>query len=419
LPDSDQIDQRPLAGVQILDFSRHMAGPYAGVMLADYGADVIKVESLPHGDPSRRTGVDFIDGESALYLMWNRNKRGIAVDLRTDKGLDLARRLIAQADVLIENYRPGIADSIGIGWQVANELNPRLIYCSISGYGPTGPLAHYPATDPVVQAMSGIMSVTGEPDGGPVLAGIPIGDYCGALFATQAVMAALIARQTSGEGQRVDVPLLGGLLFGLTTRLAHYWSSGEEPGRFGSAHSVVVPYQAFETSDGYAMAGTWGPDHWPRFCAAVGVPELVDDSRFSSNEARMRNRAELVTVLAERFRTRTTRDWAERFRKEGALFGSIATFGEILGHPQVEAMGLIQSAAHPNLGEIPEMALPVRMSATPPKGRVAAPLLGQDTSDVLSSVGISSKEQAELEAEGVIRTSGRDITPLQVRKIRS
>jgi crotonobetainyl-CoA:carnitine CoA-transferase CaiB-like acyl-CoA transferase len=400
---SQPTNRGPLAGIKVLDFSRHMAGPYAAVMLADYGADVVKVESVPDGDPSRRTGVDFSCGQSALYLMWNRNKRSIALDLRSGDGLNIAHRLVEQADVLVENYRPGVAQTIGIGWDQLREKNPRLIYCSITGFGSTGPFAEYPATDPVVQAMSGVMSVTGETDGPPALVGIPIADYCGALFASQAVLAALVARGSTGQGQRVEVPLLGGLLFGLTTRLAHHWASGEDPARFGSAHSVVVPYQAFTTADGHAMAGTWGPDHWPRFCAAIEMPELVDDPRFVSNEARMTNRAVLLEILSDRFLTRTTADWADRFRAEGALFGPISTFSEILGHPQVAAMDLVQSATHPVLGEIPEMALPVKLSATPAHGNVAAPLLGQQSEEILTSLGIDEDEQRQLQKAGVVQ----------------
>jgi crotonobetainyl-CoA:carnitine CoA-transferase CaiB-like acyl-CoA transferase len=410
--DHHPADRRPLASIRVLDFSRHMAGPYAAVMLADYGADVVKVESLPDGDPSRRTGIDFIDGESALFLMWNRNKRSVALDLRQAEGLQLAHRLIEQADVLIENYRPGVADRIGIGWEAAHRLNPGLIYCSISGYGPTGPMAEYPATDPVVQAMSGVMSVTGEADGGPVLTGIPIADYCGALFASQGILAALHARQNDGEGQHVEVPLLGGLLFGLTTRLAHYWASGEEPRRFGSAHSVVVPYQAYETKDGHAMAGTWGPDHWPRFCAAVEMPELLDDPRYATNQSRMENRESLQATLTDQLRTRTTAEWAERFRAHGALFGPVATFGEILDHPQVRAMGLVQSAEHASLGEVSEMALPVSLSGTPPSGGVAAPLLGQHTAEVLDALGIDTEHQAALAAAGIVRLADAGSGPV-------
>ncbi|HMG41630.1 MAG TPA: CoA transferase, partial [Acidimicrobiales bacterium] len=249
-----------LDGVKVIDFSRHMSAPYGTVVLGDFGADVVKVESVPEGDPARRTGTAFVDGVSGLFLQWNRSKRSLAVDMRQPDGLEVVRRLVADADVLVENYRPGVTDAIGIGYQAMSELNPRLIYCSVSAFGPDGPIASYPGTDPVIQAMSGVMSLTGEADGGPLLVGIPIADFTGAMTMVQGVLLGLLAREKTGRGQRVDIPMLSALVFGLTTRLASYWADGDDPVRHGAAHSVVAPYQVYATSDGKVVAGAWAPE---------------------------------------------------------------------------------------------------------------------------------------------------------------
>ena len=249
---------KPLDGIRVLDLTRHMAGPYATQMLSDYGAEVIKVESVPYGDPSRRTGTTFIGEESGLFLIWNHGKRSFAVDMRSPDGLRAVQRLAATADVLIENYRPGVADKIGLGYDRLSRENPGLIYVSLSAFGSTGPWAGDPGTDPVVQAMSGVMSVTGESDGEPLLIGVPVADFTGAMVAAHASMLGLFAREKTGRGQRAEVSMLHALMSSLTTRLASHWFGGETPGRHGNQHSVVAPYQAFKTSDGHAVAGVWG-----------------------------------------------------------------------------------------------------------------------------------------------------------------
>ena len=389
-------------GLRVIDLTRQMAGPHATATLSDFGADVIKVETLPFGDPSRRTGSDFIDGESALYLMWNRGKRSIAVDLRTREGVDLVRRLSSDADVVVENFRPGVADDIGIGYSDLGSDNPRLIYCSISGFGPIGPMSSYPATDPVIQAMSGVMSVTGPADGDPVLAGIPIADLTGALLAVQGILFALQARERTGRGQKVDVSLLFGLVSGLSTRLATYWTTGEQPARFGSAHSVVVPYQTFRTADGYGMAGVWGAGDWPRFCAAVGMPELAEDPRFADNVARLENREALIEILGGVFPTRSTDEWAERFRAERALFGPVLEFPDLFEHPHVQAADIVTSVEHATLGPVRQLRPPIVMSDTPGSVQSAPPILGQHTEQVLGELGLTSDEIVSLVRRGVV-----------------
>jgi crotonobetainyl-CoA:carnitine CoA-transferase CaiB-like acyl-CoA transferase len=379
--------EQALAGVRIVDFSRQMAAPYASLMLADFGADVIKVESLPAGDGSRGMGTDFRDGESALFLIWNRGKRSISLDLRNPEGLAVAHRLVEGADVLLENYRPGVAAEIGIGYEAMSALNPRLVYCSVSAFGSGGPWARQPGTDPVVQAMSGVMSVTGERGGGPVLTGVPIADFTGAMTAMQGILLALLARERTGRGQLVDISMLAALVSALTTRLANFWATGVDPVRNGSAHTVVAPYQAFATADGHIVAGSWTQDSWPRFCHGIGLAELIDDPRFATNPDRVRNHAELTAILDADFATRTSASWEEQFHRANALFGPVLTFSELFEHPQVQASGILGSVEHPTLGAIPQLEPAIRLSDTPGAIGVPPPLLGQHTREVLAEAG--------------------------------
>jgi formyl-CoA transferase/CoA:oxalate CoA-transferase len=394
-----------LDGVRIVDFSRHMSAPYGTVVLGDFGADVIKVESVPGGDPSRRTGTAFVDGESGMFLQWNRSKRSIAVDMRTPEGLDVAKQLISTADVFVENYRPGVADDIGIGYDAMAALNPRLLYCSVSAFGSTGPLSQYPGTDPVIQAMSGVMSLTGEPDGGPLLVGVPMADYTGSMALVQGVLLGLLARERTGRGQKVDIPMLSVMVFGLTTRLASYWADGTDSVRFGSAHSVVAPYQAYRASDGDIVAGAWAPEAWPRFCAAVERPDLMDDPRFVTNADRVAHRPELNEILDRIFVKETVAEWEDRFHAANALFGEIATIGRILSHPQIEHLGIIRTVKHSKLGDIPQLAPPIVLSETPACVRQPPPLLGEHSVEILAESGFTDDQISELVATGVVLTA--------------
>jgi crotonobetainyl-CoA:carnitine CoA-transferase CaiB-like acyl-CoA transferase len=401
----------PLDGIRVLDFTRHMAGPYGTVTLSDFGADVIKVESVPAGDPSRGIGTAFIGGESGLFRMWNRGKRSVALDLATPEGVTAAHRIAATCDVVFESYRPGVADEIGIGYDDLSAVNPALVYVSVSAFGPTGPLVPYPGTDPVVQAMSGVMSVTGERDGGPVLCGVPIADFTGAMLGAQAAMLGLLARERTGRGQHIDVSMLYGLMSALTTRLASFWADGTDPARWGSEHSVVAPYQAFATADGHAVAGVWGGrDGWERFCAAVERQDLLDDPRFADNEDRVRNRDALTAELAPAFARRTTAEWEARFNRQRALFGPVLTFSQLFDHPQVVAAGLQQEVHHPVAGTVPMLGPAIAMSDTP--GRIASPppLLGQHTHDVLAEAGYSPEEVNALLTAGIAIATSPDST---------
>jgi crotonobetainyl-CoA:carnitine CoA-transferase CaiB-like acyl-CoA transferase len=392
---------KPLSGVKVLDFTRQMAGPMAAQFLSDYGADVIKFEATPTGDSSRRTGTDFVGDESMLFLMWNHGKRSLAADLRNPQGLEIAQRLGRQVDVVIENFRPGVADRIGIGYDMLSDGNPGLVYVSISAFG-EGPLAPYPGTDPVVQAMSGVMSVTGEPNGSPNLVGVPIADFTAAMLGGQAALLGLLARERTGRGQKVGVSMLSGLLTSLSTRLANYWATGEDPKRFGSAHSVVAPYEAFQTSDGYAVAGVWGPNGWPEFCAAIGRPDLVEDPRFATNIDRVRNRTEITKIIADEIIQRPTSYWEHEFQSRDVLFSPVMSFSEILAHPHVVQSGIIQEVEHSSLGTIKQVGPALTLSETPASISGPPPRLGEHSEEVLREFGFAAAEIADLEKAGVV-----------------
>jgi len=395
---------QPLEGIRVLDFSRHMAGAYGTVLLSDYGADVIKIESLPNGDPSRNTGTAYVEDVSGLFLIWNRGKRSVALDLRKPEALEVIYELAKTCDVVVENYRPGIVDKIGVSYEQLSKINDQLIYVSVSAFGQEGPWAGAPGTDPVVQAMSGVMSVTGEADGEPLYVGVPIADFTGSQVQAQAVLLGLLARQKTGKGQKIDVSMLYALMSSLTTRLASYWYGGEEPTRHGNAHSVSAPYQAFETSDGWVVAGAWGGegDSWSRFCRAVGRTDLLEDPRFTTNVDRVRNRKDLSDILDAEFVKKTTAEWRELFNAEKALFGPILTIPQAIEQEQAKVGNLVTMVEHPQLGSIPMMRPVIDLHETPGSIKAPPPLLGQHSVEVLGEIGYARDEIERLIAGGIL-----------------
>jgi len=374
-----------LEGIRVLDFSRVLAGPYCTMMLGDLGADVIKVES-PLGDDTRRWGPPYVGSESAYYLCCNRNKRSIVLDLATVEGRDIARHLALQSDIIVENFRLGTMEKWGLGYSELSAQRPDLVYCQISGYGRTGPDAHLPGYDFVIQGAGGIMSVTGEPDGPPTKVGVAIVDLTAGMFALSAILAALRVRDLTGQGQRIDMSLLDSHLAWLGNVGSNYLLSGEIPPRYGNAHPNIVPYQALATADGWVIVAVGNDAQWIRFCDAIGRLDLVEDPRFATNSGRVTWRDTLCPLLQEVLLTRTSGEWLALFERADVPAGPVNTVDRALNTPQVAARGMVEEVAHPTLGLLRMIASPLKLEGTPPMIRRHPPLLGEHTEEVLGEV---------------------------------
>ena len=380
---SDAGAHAPLAGVRVLDLTRVVSGPFATMQLGDLGADIAKVEEPAKGDESRTYGPPFEGGESSYFLSVNRNKRSIALDLKSVAGRDKALALAASADVVVENFRPGALDRLGLGWEVLREINPRLVLCSITGFGREGPDAERPGYDLIVQGESGVMSVTGQPDGPPTKVGVSIADLVTGLFAAQAIMAALRRRDLSGQGCRVEVAMLDALASLLTFNAGIYFATGQNPARRGNAHATIVPYETFEASDGWINIGIANDKFWALFCPAAGCQALRDDPRFATAPARVEHRAELLSLLIPVIRQRSRRHWVETLAAAGVPCGEIRSVSEVCEAPQLTARGMILAAQHPTAGTVRSVASPARFNGAAPPAPRAPPLLGQHTEEVL------------------------------------
>ena len=394
----------PLAGLRVVEFAQIMAGPTCGRMLADMGADVVKVEPVTEGDATRGFRPPDLDGESAAFMMLNRNKRGVALDLKSEGGLEVARRLIERADVLIENHRTGTMDRLGLGYDLVSEGNPGLIYCEISGFGRTGPMAHLGGFDLISQGYSGIMSVTGEGEGRPpVKCAPPLTDITAGILAAMGILAAYIERLETGKGQRVDTSLFEAGVIQSFWQAAVTLATGVSPGPLGSAHPLTAPYQAFQTSDGWITVGGSNQATWHRLVEVVGLPELADDSRFVENADRMRNVNELASILGDRFKRRTTVEWLAILEEGGVPAGPVASIGEMLEFPQTLARDMVVEVEHSKLGPVRTVGFPVKFSDTPVSVERGAPLLGEHTREVLAELGYADDEIEALERSGPMR----------------
>jgi crotonobetainyl-CoA:carnitine CoA-transferase CaiB-like acyl-CoA transferase len=397
------VSQRGLLdGVRILDLSHMLAGPYGSMLMGDLSAEVIKIEPPSGGDPMRHMGPHFLAGESAYYLSINRNKQSVTVDLQNECGRQVFYDLVRASDVVFDNFRPGVLERMKCDYATLRSINPQIICCSISGFGQTGPYRDQPAFDLVLQALSGAMSITGEPGGAPTRMGIPMGDLAGGLFGAIAVSAALYQREQTGEGCRVEMGLLDCMISLLTYVAQYYFHTGVPPQPIGTAHQSVVPYQAFQAQDGWLVVAVFTERFWEGFCRALELPELIQDPRFTSNDARREHRAELIPILAERFNSRPVAEWLRCLEKEKVPSGPLNSLDRVFADPQVLAREMKTSVVHPTIGELPILGNPIKVdghldSFIPP------PRLGEHTIDVLKNIlGYSPEKIAQLKQQGVI-----------------
>jgi crotonobetainyl-CoA:carnitine CoA-transferase CaiB-like acyl-CoA transferase len=393
----------PLQGVKVLELGHVMAGPVCGMMLADMGAEVIKLEKIAGGDDSRRMVPPHIKDESAAFLMLNRNKRGIAVDLKSPEGVEIVKRLIGGTDILIENFRLGTMERLGLGYEDAQKLNPGLIYCSLSGFGRTGPYAARGGFDLVAQGMSGLISITGKRrDATPVKAGPPVTDITAGILGAMGALAAYTYRLKSGQGQLVDTSLFEAGIVQTYFHSAIYLATGQAPAPTGSAHIMSAPYQAFPTADGWITVGAANQSNWLRLIEVIEAPELISDQRFKQNADRMDHLDELTEVLQPYFRRRTSADWLTRFEKVGLPAGPIYNMKEVLENEQTQARNMLTEVPHRSLGSVKTLGAPVKFSRTPAGVRRGAPVLGQHTREILAEIGFSADEVEQMEREGVV-----------------
>jgi crotonobetainyl-CoA:carnitine CoA-transferase CaiB-like acyl-CoA transferase len=393
----------PLSGLKVIDLTHVMAGPTCTLMLADMGADVIKIEKSPHGDDSRHMIPPKVGDETAAFLMMNRNKRGMVVDLKKPGGTMVLHRLLKTADVLVENFAPGVMERLGLGYEDLRKENPALIYCSLSGFGRTGPYKHRRGFDLIAQAMSGIMSFTGEgPEGAPVKCGAPLSDITAGILAAMGILAAYAHRLKTGEGQWVETSLYEAALVQTYWQSAIALATGAAPRAMGSAHPLNAPYQAFATADGWIVVGGANHRNWLRMLDAIGAPELAQDPRFLDNAARMANLEKLEAELAKRFRAKNSEHWLEALEERGVPSGPVCDMLQALADPQTIAREMVVEVEHSTIGPVKTLGLPVKFSQTPGSVRRGAPVYGEHTRDILRDHGFSDEEIAGLEAEGAV-----------------
>ncbi len=394
---------KPLSDIKVLDLSRVLAGPYCTMMMADMGADVIKVEQPGKGDDTRGYGPPFLNGESTYFMSVNRNKRSMTLNMKNERGKEVLTGLIRQADVLVENFRPGTLEKLGFGYDAVRELNPRLVYCSISGYGHTGPAAHFPGYDLIVQGEGGIADITGEADGPPMKVGTSQADIVAGMNAFSGILLALLSRQQTGEGQKIDIALLDCQISLLTYQAAIYFATGESPKRIGNQHPSIAPYETYRSKDGYVNVGCGNEVIWQRFCNAAGLGFLLEDARFSTNADRVAHRVELNEALEPVLRQRTTTEWVDLLRGQGIPAGPIHSVKEALEHPQTIARDMVVRMEHPRAGDIGLTGIQIKLSGTPGEIVLPPPQLGQHTAEILVDwLGFGPQEIKKLVTSGAV-----------------
>jgi len=392
----------PLAGLRVLEITQIMAGPTCGLMLADMGAQVIKIEKIAGGDDARAYRDPQVGGVSAPFMMMNRNKRGLALDLKHPQGRALLLRMVRQADVLVENFRGGTMDKLGLGYETLKAENPALIYCAITGYGRNGPYAGKGGFDLIAQGFAGLMSITGEPGRAPAKSGNAVSDMNAGLLGALGILAAYIHRLKTGEGQLVDTSLSDAALQQTYWHAAVWFATQQSPAPTGSAHLLTAPYQAFEASDGWINIGGANQNNWERICEVLGHPEWRTDERFASNRERMAHLDLLVGLMNAVLRTRTRAAWQAAFDAAGVPAGPVHTIGEALTHPQTLARGMVVQLEHPQAGTTQAVGCPIHFSGSVDRSSTPAPLLGQHTREILSGYGLSPQEIDTLIDQGVV-----------------
>jgi len=395
----------PLKGMRVLELAQIMAGPTAGMMLADMGADVIKVEKLPGGDDTRGYSEPQINGVSAPFMILNRNKRGIALNLKRPQGREILLKMVRDADVLTENYRKGTLEKLGLGYNVLAAENPGLIYCAVSGYGRDGPFADKGGFDLIAQGFAGLMSITGEPGGAPAKTGNSVADINAGLLAVSGILAAYVHKLRTGEGQIVDTSLMEAAVQQTYWQAAIYFATGQSPGATGSAHILTAPYQAFRASDGWVNIGGANQANWERIADVLGHAEWRDDARFATNAARMANLDALTDAMNAVISTRSRSEWIEAFDAAGVPVGPVHTIGEALEHPQTRARRMVVDVHHAQAGSTKALGCPLHFSRTPTVAPRAAPMLGENTREVLREFGYQDAEIDDLVTQGVIEES--------------
>jgi crotonobetainyl-CoA:carnitine CoA-transferase CaiB-like acyl-CoA transferase len=394
--------QKPLSGIKVVDLSRFIAGPYCTMKLGDMGAEVIKVETPGKGDDSRALGPPFLEGESAYYLSFNRNKKSITLNLREEKAKEILIRLISEADVLVENFRIGVTKQMGLTYEDVKKIKEDIIYCSITGYGHNSPYREKPSFDVMIQGEAGLMSITGFPDGPPQRVGVAIADILGGFHAVEGILLALLVKQSSGQGQFIDVSLMDSIISILTYQAGNFLATGEAPQRVGNRHPMITPYENFETSDGYVIFAVGNQRLWETFTKTLGREDLNQDSRFADMQSRNQHPAELKEILEKITRQKTTEEWVEIMEKNGVPCGRIRTIDQVLTDPHVDVREMVVEKDHPTAGRIKLTGVPTKLSLTPGEVMAVPPTLGQHTDEILKGLGMSDQEIAALHDQGIV-----------------